>query len=83
MNNCICWSQDSGLMGCWGCREQMLRTGLSQKMWVPGLGFPPMTWGTFLPSSGSDFFIHKMKYLINICGPKHFKHNDSSKFLLK
>ena len=24
----IFWSQDSGLVGCWGCREQMLSTGL-------------------------------------------------------
>lgn len=24
----IFWSQDSGLVGCWGCREQMLSMGL-------------------------------------------------------
>lgn len=73
----IFWSQDSGLVGCWGCREQMLSTGLT----VSGLSFLWMNLGNYF-TVFRQWLLHKMKYLVNICDPKHFKHKNSCKFLL-
>lgn len=73
----IFWSQDSGLVGCWGCREQMLSTGLT----VSGLSFLWMKLGNYF-TVFRQWLLHKMKYLVNICDPKHFKHKNSCKFLL-